>query len=115
LATTLGGRDDFGQMVAELIDRRLLEGSAIDDELEGRTCPDRDRTGWRAGVEPVTKRQVGHAIAFRLYWLLDVERPRWENIRRIGHARTGLNSDGEATVLMYLRRRAAGPRHSSRS
>lgn len=117
LATTLGGRENFGQMIAELIGERLLEGTAIDDELEEALAPTVSAQGWRAGADPVTRRHVGHAIAFRLYWwrmlgLLDEERPRWENLQRIGHAKTGLTAEGEATVLAYLRHRATGPRHS---
>lgn len=119
LATTLGGREDFGQMVAELIGLRLLQGPAIDDELEEALAPIVAAQGWRTGAEPVTQRQVGHAIAFRLCWwrmlgLLAEERPRWENLERIGHSKSALTADGEATVLAYLRHRATGPRHSLR-
>lgn len=118
LATTLGGKDDFDQMVAELIGMRLMAGPAIDDELDHVLVPVIAAQGWRAGAEPVSERHVGHAISFRLFWwrmlrLLDEERPRWENLRRIGHAKTALNAAGEAMVLSYLRKRATSPRRLS--
>lgn len=119
LASTLGGRDEFGQMIAELLALRLLDGPAIDDDLEHALFPVARAQGWRSGGDPLSSRHVGHAVAFRLYWwrmlgLLAEERPRWENLQRIGHASTALTPAGNATALAYLRHRATGPRHSIR-
>jgi hypothetical protein len=115
LASTLGGNDQFGQMVAELIGLRLLDGPAIDDELEQTLAPILVAQGWRAGAEPVTQRDVGYAIGIRLFWwrmlrLLDETWPRWENQQPTGDRTTALTPVGETTVHAYLRSRAIGPR-----
>lgn len=117
VAATLGGRDDFGKVVAELVGLRLLDGPAIDSDLEEALFSIIAAQGWMAGLESVEYRHVAHIIHRRLYWwrmlgLLDEERPRWENAQRIGQSRTGLTSQGEATVLAYLRGLATGPRTS---
>ncbi len=115
VCSTLGGRDAFGQMIAELAGLRLLVSPAIDDELEEAVAPIVVAQGWRAGRGPVDQRHVAHAIGLRLYWwrmlgLVDEARLRWENLQRVGDRKTSLTPEGEASVLAYLRGRATGPR-----
>lgn len=120
LALTLGGTDDFGLMVAELVGLRLLDSDAVGSEtLAHAIGPILAEQGWRAGGEPLGHRDVTWAVAERLYWwrvlgLVDEERPRYVDGQRTGEFRTALNDAGEATVLAFLRRRAIRPRDSLR-
>jgi len=114
LATTLGGRDDYGKTLAELIGLRLLDGVAVDDELTTSIVPIVIEQGWRTSNGPVTERDIDFAIHHRLYWwrmvgLLHETRAGWEQLRRVGHDTTQLTTAGEATVLAYLRDRATAP------
>jgi hypothetical protein len=120
LALTLGGTDDFGLMVAELIGLRLLDGIVVGSEgLADALGPIIVEQGWRAGGESLSHRDVSWAIAQRLYWwrvlgLVDEERPRYVEGLRTGDYCTALNERGEATVLAFLRSRAVRPRDSLR-
>jgi hypothetical protein len=116
LATTLGGGDDYGKTLAELIGLRLLDGVAVDNELTASIAPIVIEQGWRTPDGPVTQRAIDSAIHHRLYWwrmlgLLQETRAGWEQHHRVGHDTTQLTAAGEPTVLAYLRDRATGPRH----
>ncbi len=82
LALTLGGTDDFGLMVAELVGLRVLDGEVIGSEgLAHAIGPILAEQGWRADSAPIGHRDATWAIADRLYWwrvlgLVDEERPR---------------------------------------
>ncbi len=120
LARSLGGTDDFGLMVAELIGLRLLDGEAIGSEtLAHAAGPILAEQGWRSGGEPLGHRDITWAVAERLHWwrvldLVDEERPRYVDGQRTGDWRVALNDNGEATVLAFLRSRAVRPRDSLR-
>jgi hypothetical protein len=114
LALTLGGTDDFGLMVAELIGLRLLDGIVVGSEgLADALGPIIVEQGWRAGGESLSHRDVSWAIAQRLYWwrvlgLVDEERPHYVEGLRTGDYCTALNERGEATVLAFLRSAPSG-------
>lgn len=120
LSQTLGGTDDYALMVAELIGLRLLDGEVIgSDGLAHAIGPILAEQGWRAGAEALGHRDITWAVARRLYWwrvfgLVDEERPHWVDGEYVGNYRTALNDRGEATVLAFLRSRAVRPRHSLR-
>ena len=83
LATKLGGRDDYGKTLAELIGLRLLDGVAVDDELTTSIAPIVMEQGWRTSDGLVTERAIDFAIHSRLYWwrmlgLLQETRAGWE-------------------------------------
>jgi hypothetical protein len=107
LAGTLGGQDEYGQMVAELVGLRLLASTATLDDLTASVVPILLGQGWRTDQGPITERNVDVAISTTLAW--------WRVLqmladRRIRHP-ASLTESGTATVLSYLRQRATGPRH----
>ena len=115
-ATTLGGRDDFNGMLAELAALRLLQGPAVDDDLRDDVTEILVRQGWRSGGEILGAQQLRYSVHRPLFWwrllgLLDEEEPQWHAGRRSGRYAVALNEAGRATALEFLHARATGPRH----
>jgi hypothetical protein len=116
VAMTLGGRDEFGQMIAELVGLRLLETAAVDDELVTAVAPIVVAQRWRTSGGPITERDVGWAINLRQLWwrvlcLMHEEHLDWRGTQPSSHHSIELTGSGAATVLAYLRQRAIAPRH----
>jgi hypothetical protein len=116
LATTLGGRDEFGQMIGELVGLRLLDAAVIDDELTTAVAPIILAQRWRTSAGPITERDVGWAISLRKLWwrvlcLIHEERNHLDDTQPSGYQSIELTQSGVATVLAYLRQRAIAPRH----
>jgi hypothetical protein len=107
LAGTLGGSDEYGQMVAELVGLRLLDTATTRDDLTATVAPILLGEGWRTDEGPITERNVDGAIGDAL--------ARWrvlEILREVPHGHPiALTEHGASTVLAYLRQRATGPRY----
>lgn len=107
LAGALGGSDEFGQMVAELVGLRLLATAATHDDLTATVAPILLGQGWRTNEGPITERNVDAAISSTLRWWRVLQM-----LQQVGLLRPiSLTESGATTVLAYLRQRAAGPRH----
>jgi hypothetical protein len=119
LAGTLGGHDEYGQIVAELAGLRMLETVTTRDDLTASIAPILLGQGWRTNEGPITERNVDDAIGTSLYWwrLLGLIREDVSPTRpsepsdQFKPTDISLTEGGAATVLAYLRDRATGPRH----
>ncbi len=119
LVGTLGGDDEYDQLVGELVAMSLLESPAHDDALASMVRPVLDGLGWRADGQPLQHRQVVWAVWERIHWwrtigVAEHHASRWdrETRRQVEPATTVLTAAGEATALAYLRLRATRPRTS---
>lgn len=117
VVTTIGASDDYAAMLSELIAHRLLDGPALDNELEASIAPVILAQGWRSGSDPVDERHVGLSIHrplyfWRLFGLLDEVRPPWIDGHPSGPNVTSLTAAGRAAALEYLRARSTAPRTS---
>ena len=117
LVTTIGATDDYAAMLSELIAHRLLDGPALDNELEASIAPVVLAQGWRSGSDPVDERRVVSSIHrplyyWRLFGLLDEIRPPWIEGHPSGPNVTSLTAAGRVAALEYLRARATAPRTS---
>ena len=110
---------DFSRMVTELVGLRLLHGRTEIGELASVTAPILAAQGWSGPAGPLTTGQVSTAIWtplrwWRLFGATDEVEATWEHGtgRRLTPHTVALHPDGEAMVLAFLHRRAAGPRSS---
>lgn len=117
VATTIGATDEYAAMLSELIAHRLLDGPALDKELETSIAPVILAQGWRSGSDPLDERHVALSIhrplySWRLFGLLDEVRPPWIDGHPSGPNVTSLTAAGRAAALEYIRARAMAPRTS---
>lgn len=117
VATTIGATDEYVAMVSELIAHRLLDGPAIEKELETSIVPIILAQGWQSGGSRIDERHVALSIhrplyLWRLFGLLDEVRPPWIDGHPSGASVTSLTAAGQAAALEYLRARAMAPRTS---
>jgi hypothetical protein len=115
IAANLDDGDALSKAVSELIAHRLLRGAALDDDLEDTIAPIVLAHGWHAGGIPITEEQARYSVHrplyyWRLFGLLNEQRPRWESGHPVGRHITELNVAGRATALALLHARATGPR-----
>lgn len=119
LAGSLGGDDEYDQLVGELVAMSLLESPAHDEALAAMVRPVLDGLGWRADGQPLQHRQVVWAVWERIHWwrtigVAEHHVSRWdrETRRQVEPATTVLTAAGVTTALAYLRLRATRPRSS---
>lgn len=119
LAGSLGGDDEFDQIVGELVAMSLLDAPARDYSLADTIGPLLDALGWRVDGEPLNRHQVIRAVWDRVHWwrtigVAEHRESRWdrETHQKVEPSITTLTAAGEATVLAYLRHRATRPRTS---
>jgi hypothetical protein len=116
LAGNLGGRDDFGQVLAELLGLCLLEGPSAGDSLAHAVQPMLAALGWQVDGAPLGLNDVRSAVCgplnrWRTLAVADHRSGRWdpETHQQVETASERLTDAGEATVLAYLRQRATAP------
>ncbi len=105
------GAGEWEQAVCELTGLMLLDREEVPtEELWSTVAVMVAGLGWRTAGEPPGERVVSWAAAYGLRML-----EMFSMVERLGdwqHRRLRLTPAGEATVLAYLRSRAAGPRGS---
>jgi hypothetical protein len=111
--------EEFTQMVTELVALRVLRGRVETGELAAEVGLILAAQRWSTSNGPMTPNEVSSAIWRPLRWwrilsILDEVESTWERGtgRRMNPHTVAFNASGEATVLAYLRSRAAGPRQS---
>lgn len=119
LVGTLGGDDEFDQVVGELVAMALLQAPSEGDSLVELLRPALDGLGWRVDGQPLERRQVVWAVWERVHWwrtlgVAEHRSARWDPAtrQRISPATTVLTAAGEVTAFAYLRHRATRPRTS---
>ena len=119
VATETEDGDDFTRAVTEVVGLRLLQGRVEQRELVTDVTPILVAQGWSTGGSPITVNHVSSAVYrplrwWRLFDAIDEVEPTWEygTARELTPHTIALTSDGERTVLAYLRSRAAGPRRT---
>jgi hypothetical protein len=122
IARAVGRSDAYSAVLGEVIAHRLLEGPAetrpldASNELARAATPVIEGQGWRRrGGVPVEAADIEHDIhiplrEWRLFHLLDEERPEWEGGHATGRWVTSLNEAGRATARAHLYARATEPR-----
>ncbi len=110
--------ENFTRSVTEVVGLRLLQGRVEQRELVADVAPILLAQGWSTDSGPITVDHASSAVHRPLrWWRLFNAIDEVEATREYGTAREltphtiALTSDGERTVLAYLRSRAAGPRH----
>lgn len=109
--------DEYATVVSEMMAHRLLDGPALDDELQASIVPIIAAQGWRSGGQPLDERQIALSMhepmyLWRLFGLLDEVRPPWIDGHPSGRNITSLTAAGRAAALEYVRARAEAPRTS---
>lgn len=123
VTATLGQVDAFSRALSELVAHRLLEGPAATPPLSGGNeltpviAPVIQRQGWLQGTHPVQRADVDRSIyvpllEWRLFGLLEEERPIWRDKHYIGQHVTSLTEVGRAAAFAHLYARATEPRQS---
>ena len=110
--------ENFTRAVTEVVGLRLLQGRVEQRKLVADVAPMLIAQGWSTDGGPITVNHVASAVYrplrwWRLFNSIDEEQATWEygTARELTPHTIALTSDGEHTVLAYLRSRAAGPRH----
>ena len=118
LVETLGGPNEFEEMVAELVALRLLQGDAVGDDLERELGPVLGALGWRRPDGEISAADVRDAVWERLrVWIaLNVADHHWsvwnsDTQRQLEPSRVVLTEAGVPTAMAYLRERALAPRY----
>ena len=110
--------ENFTRAVTEVVGLRLLQGRVEQRKLVADVAPMLIAQGWSTDGGPITVNHVASAVYrplrwWRLFNSIDEVQATWEygTARELTPHTIALTSDGEHTVLAYLRSRAAGPRH----
>lgn len=121
IAATVGREDPYSAFLSELIAHRLLDGPAETHPTDGRdelvdvAAPIVVAEGWRQRDGPPGRADVERDIhvplrEWRLFGLLEEERPRWIEGRFVGRWVTALSEAGHATAIAHLYARATEAR-----
>ena len=115
LAPAIGAADRYEATLSELVSHRLLQGPATEEELAGFVVPVVAAQGWSSGGRPLAESELRYAMhgplgEWRLFGLLDEQRPRWEEGVQEFRWNVAFSRLGRATALAHLHARATGPR-----